>query len=204
MHTPTERPMLFNSEMILAILGGRKTQTRRVIPLEEPDIWERDVDPPDSPYDLYDFFRRTDGIKEIYRSRNRYGVPGDILWARETMLIDGYLDLYYAADHIAIEAEGPDNWIYRDPEYTGKVPSIYMPKWACRIKLEVESVEIERLTDISEQDAIDEGIIIIKDNYNPISTYAELWNSINEGKGFGWPVNPWVRKVTFKPLEILA
>ena len=141
-HTPKERPMLFNSEMILAILGRRKTQTRRVIPLENPDIWEPDVDILNSPYDLYDWFTRTDGKKGMYRSRNRYGIPGDILWARETILIDGYLDLYYAADHLAIDGETPDNWYYRDPEYVGKVPSIYMPKWACRIKLEVESVEI--------------------------------------------------------------
>ena len=84
-------------------------------------------------------------------------------------------------------------------------PSIHMPRWACRLVLEVTAIRVERLQEISESDAFAEGIRsfqeargVLRDDWHPRKAYAELWDSLNAKRGFGWAVNPWVWVIEFK------
>ncbi len=122
-----------------------------------------------------------------------YGDVGDRLWVRETWCYYGAGDAhlgYKATDEICPDAI--DKW----------KPSIYMPRAASRIMLEVTEVRVQRLQDISEEDAIAEGIP--KDDWFGLLTvkrdFQELWNAINEKRGYGWDSNPWVWAVSFEVL----
>ncbi len=222
-----DRPILFSAPMVRAILAGTKTQTRRAIkplPLRvNHGTNEMEVDTE----------AMTDGrIMKL----NRFGQPGDRLWVRETFYCDHcfypegtppscYWDgpnpraahtpeqlakersdmleaMYYRADgEPEFEApEGPTPWR----------PSIHMPRWASRITLEVTGVRVERLQDISEADAIAEGVNVHPDHHgkpranicSPVQAYRDLWESIN-GQG-SWAVNPWVWVISFHRLEANA
>jgi hypothetical protein len=135
-----------------------------------------------------------------------YGKPGDRLWVRETF---GYITL---AENEAFTMRRPDGCpvrVYYKAEairegWTDMVPwtpSIFMPRWASRIMLEIISVRVERLQDISEADAFAEGISGGDWLGDPVGEYKKLWNSINEKRGFGWDKNPWVWVIEFKKLE---
>jgi hypothetical protein len=126
-----------------------------------------------------------------------YGQPGDRLWVRETTWRNGG---YVATDKSNIAHEG-------------KCPSIFMPRWVSRINLKLTDVRVERLQDISEADAIAEGIqgdgIMYYDyspegtglpTQTPRSSYCGLWDSIN-GKRFPWASNPWVWVLTFRRIR---
>jgi hypothetical protein len=137
----TDRPILFSAEMVRAILDGRKTQTRRNIKYTtehrgpiNPAYLEAHKDHP--------------GWKDICP----YGQPGDFLWVREAHAISANPDLkpWYRLDHEEARSSGPRV----DVKWR---PSIHMPRWASRITLEVKGVRVERLQDISEDDAKAEG-----------------------------------------------
>lgn len=200
-----ERPILFSTEMVRAILDGRKTQTRRVKSLEEinlnPVNWRYVAKLGGSWEDKANYVYRF--LNNVFHPLNivcPYGEPGDRLWVRETWqkrLVEsgGFGYTYKANDHPFDKA-------------TKWKPSIFMPREACRILLEVTDVRVERLQDISEEDAMAEGISLpnyaeqaIKDvQYpEPSAIYAELWESIN-GKG-SWEKNPWVWVVSFRRIE---
>lgn len=214
-----ERPILFSSAMVRALLDGRKTQTRRIIKTMNNNRLEVKVG---------------GKWRQIHAADPNlpcpYGQPGDRLWVRETF---GVLDAdhqtpdckcYYKADC----REGSESDDLRK-EYGYKYkPSIHMPRWASRITLEIVSVRVERLNDISEQDALAEGMkgitkdrILVKygipdsdgqpgtDNYgwpwnkwctDPRGAFFGLWESIN-GAG-SWQQNPWVWVVEFKRVQI--
>jgi hypothetical protein len=211
-----ERPILFSAPMVRAILNGTKTQTRRVVkPWNGAEPSSKPA-PADLEY-LPDF--------TCYRSTCPYGQPGDQLWVRESFqpfLADGvdhwkanwetgegYAVGYPATDGIKEFIDADDNL-----KSTCK-PSIHMPRWASRILLEVVSVRVERLQDISVADAIAEGIEPEPEtahwkNYDtspggwrylesPIQSYRTLWNSINGPDA--WDANPWVWVVEFKRME---
>ncbi len=192
------KPIIFNTEMVRAILGGRKTQTRRVIKIDDaPENWKISIAGTSivrtEPYDV---------------KLPRYAA-GDILWVRETWCKNGETYLYKAGcPHLQ------DNmWIkWR--------PSIFMPKEACRIKLRVTNVRVERLQDITEEDAIAEGINWLDEAcysnngwtptfYDPDSGgspvfrdgFTALWDSINAKRGYGWDTNPWVWVIEFERVE---
>lgn len=140
-----ERPIIFSGDMVRAILDGRKTQTRRMVKAA-----------PHSQAEGVQHFEgvrwdwlRYDGLR-LDTFKCPYGKPGDRLWVRETTweCIDNNDRLHYAAD-------GP----VRDTDLRRyrRRPSIHMPKWASRITLEVTAVRVERLQDISEEDAVAEG-----------------------------------------------
>jgi len=231
--TVIEKPILFSGPMINAILEGRKSQTRRVInpqPIIDDSLLEGGTS---SEYGVHVGERRRNhliwtgkrgchttfgqGLKWM-AERSPYGGVSDRLWVRETF---GYADesdgkqVVYRADSGPVH-EATTKW----------KPSIFMPRWASRLTLEIVSVRVERLKDISEEDAIaeaiegrwhpkdpkcwtwkdygrsvrfNEDIFHYGSAVTPISTFESLWNSIN-GKKHPWNSNPFVWAITFRRL----
>lgn len=149
-----ERPILFSAQMVRAILEGRKSMTRRVVKLN--------------------LSGRIQSAGLQFHPEDRlavngcpYGVPGDHLWVKETHSVvysgfaDGKVnDIRYKAD---------------DPDYPyGWTPSIFMPRWASRITLEITDVRVERLQEITEEDAINEGL------------HVQMGEGLGRGPGFKW------------------
>jgi hypothetical protein len=136
--------------------------------------------------------------------RCRYGAPGDRLWVRETWGIDN------CGSKVSLAPETwPEGWPVDRLRYNadadirfGKRPAIHMPRWACRLVLEVTGVRVERLQDISEDDAKAEGVEPIgSGGYGPLkhrTAYMALWDELNFKRGYGVAVNPWVWVVGFK------
>lgn len=191
--TIRERPILFSAPMARAILEGRKTQTRRVFKRAiDGDEVAGSVHPAAESGWIAWFPGNVSAekTKELYRIGIPcpHGLPGDKLWVRETHWIN-------KEEHIvAYRADGemPD---HMDEPWR---PSIFMPRWASRLTLEITDIRVERLQDISEEDAKAEGVGLS----NIMSSYQRdfqfLWNSINAKRGFGWDVNPWVWAVSFR------
>lgn len=218
-----EHPILFSTPMVHAILEGRKTQTRRVVKPQPPSEatsagvmsapgrdhdgeWSwLSGDPKDC--DSWGF------VGDEFRCP--YGQPGDRLWVREThapqadcwgaweralrgeRIRQDELTIHYAADYSHDERPFIEKWR----------PSIHMPRWASRITLEITGVRVDRLRDISEDDAIAEGIERDTGMWRHYGcptqawihsrdSYRSLWESIN-GPG-SWEANPWVWVVEFK------
>ena len=186
-----ERPILFTGAMVRAILSGSKSQTRRVVKYQAPDLVDDDGWP------LVD--RSIDGIGEV-RGACPYGQSGDQLWLQETWAAP------HAYDHLPPRLIPQGARIhYAATEDRGGLlwrPSIHMPRWASRITLEVTGVRVERLQDISEADALAEGVSAILDEMRratPRCDFQALWQSIN-GPG-SWDANPWVWIVEFKRIK---
>lgn len=192
-----ERPILFSGEMVRAILDGRKTMTRRVIKpqprLTPSGLWMRSG--PCEERLLYGTIRHEDGstdkIHEWHDSP--YGQPGDRLWVRETFACLEPLartPIIYAADR------GPKDYRWR--------PSIHMPRWASRITLEIAAVRVERVQDITEKDVEAEGLSLQPwsgegpAGWPKTAGFAQLWDSLNAKRGYGWDANPWVWVISFK------
>lgn len=191
-----EKPILFSGPMVRAILAGKKTQTRRIIraDLGDPEFWE-----PKRPgaWDYWD--ATTNQTEERY---SPYGEPGDRLWVRETWTrieVDGGdHEVLYRADDGEDLVPGADRvWNWK--------PSIFMPRAASRISLEVTNLRVERLQAITEEDAKAEGVGVencgVGEDGGPIKShrtaYARLWDTINGDRGL-WAENPWVWVVEFK------
>jgi hypothetical protein len=194
-----ERPILFSGPMVRAILDGRKTKTRRIVkpqPERQPGMCHY------SPTG----WAETDANGGCLCHRVVRGGfwPGQRLWVRETFDCDHceyphgdvaemrtMLDYRATHDCTTWEAGCPCN------DENGRSswrPSIYMPRWASRITLEVTGVRVERLQDISEADAMAEGVggRAQEDAYSSCrDEFAALWDSIN-GKRAPWESNPWV------------
>tara|TARA_E500000305_G_scaffold106512_1_gene105244 strand:+ start:447 stop:1016 length:570 start_codon:yes stop_codon:yes gene_type:complete len=185
-----ERPILFNGDMVRAILEGRKTMTRRVMKHQPGEVTA--VGRPL-------FFQDGDTGRRV-SPKCPYGQQGDHLWVRETFADEAGDTRKYLGDHIYYRADG-DGVDLQGGFWT---PSIYMPRWASRITLEVTGVRVERLQDISEVDAHNEGITLDMLPYNPADQhpcrtwFRGLWEQIN-GPG-SWDANPWVWVVEFRRL----
>jgi len=193
-----ERPILFNGDMVRAYLGGLKGQTRRVIKKRVKDGGQWWTSEPTS-------FATEAMIREAYRCP--YGKPGDRLWVRETFHCYNDWQYFYRAD-------GDCN---KNLQVKAWTPSIFMRRTASRFLLDVTEVGVERVQDISEEDAQAEGVQIpvsedghwlqaLTGGYIPKEpTFREhfirLWDSINKKRGFGWDVNPWVWVVKFPKHE---
>jgi hypothetical protein len=206
-----ERPILFSAPMIRALLDGTKTQTRRVVK-GQPTDWAP-IGPEVFSQTVIDRHGDEQPGPDSYGAGNAdgdcwircpYGQPGDRLWVRESHMDLGASVLYRADTNAeqerALVAPG-QRWR----------PSIHMPRWASRLTLEITGVRVERLQDISEADAVAEGVTPKWEpgcsgrlmealggfSFRPAaSAYADLWESIN-GPG-SWEANPWVWVVEFK------
>ena len=207
--TTKERPIIFSGDMVRAILDGRKTQTRRVVKIAQHPQAERVQHFEGLRWD----WLRYDGLR-LATFKCPYGKEGDRLWVREKfsrhMIPEGE-PYFYPADRLR-ECVDHDNgfhyWADGEPEYGDwerPKPSIHMPRLASRITLEIANIRVERLQDISEEDAEAEGaplelgvlertILGAKARYR--SGFVRLWESIN-GPG-SWDANPWVWCVSFK------
>ena len=211
-----ERPILFSAPMVQAILDGRKTQTRRAVK-PQPAGEIRRVEPDINHWIDTKYWERQNQ-KENRGIGTRgfactYGQPGDRLWVRETWMDlqgTGIEIVTGSRERYAYGADTPRG-SYGDDQrkcYGLKWrPSIHMPRAASRITLEITSVRVERLQDISEADAqaegvTDDGSLVTdldgKDRGGTIAAYATLWEVIN-GVG-SWDDNPWVWVLQFKHL----
>ncbi len=235
MNTMKERPILMSGPMVRAILEGRKTQTRRIMkPQPHPEFLKRGVVSVVPQWPMQNGVRwfMADGCSELVPCP--YGQPGDRLWVKETWQYagwteDGYPYVRYAVDGTTrlVDRGISDEWAIKLEDTWQKLstdenyaidkkaadrkwrPSIFMPRWASRITLEVTAVRVERLQDISCEDALAEGI----DHYcpgvtaalrgeteaDPVAEYRTLWESIN-GPG-SWDANPWVWVISFRRIN---
>lgn len=203
-----ERPILFSGSMVRAILDGRKTQTRRALKVQPLGVLSMNGDK--AGVEWIGHMQNDPSHGTIFRCK--FGKPVDTLWVRETWARDDEDgQIIYRAD-IGRTVDADDFERNRKdgaPGYRWK-PSIHMPRLASRILLEVVAVRVERLNDISESDAIAEGVqaltgdfsgcFVVPGGYAMSSTtakacYARLWESIN-GPG-SWDANPWVWVVEF-------
>lgn len=217
-----ERPILFSGEMVRAILAGRKTQTRRVIKPQPSNM--------DEWSGMGEFIDGRYGFQNAVG--NDYfcplGKPGDRLWVRETWGMSVRRDgAGGTGEFITHKADDPDA-IYCSAACGTNIPikwhpSIHMPRWASRITLEITDVRVERVQDITEEDAVREGIISTWSNYGHMSSdprklfiafsekdggyssakeaYENLWNFMYSKRGFGWDANPWVWVISFKVIS---
>jgi len=211
----TERPILFNAEMVRAVLDGRKTQTRRVIKLPGDPETEWGCCPLKGFPGMFTFWESEYPEEGSHNRRCPYGAPGDRLWVRETWAHDDMLT-EPNRDCICFRADGAiheyvyytnrtndlcgESFKHPDPKPDRWRPSIHMPRWASRITLEVTDVRVERVQDISDADAVAEGIKPAPVLYDGAQreVFSLLWDSINAKRGYGWVDNPWVWVVTFK------
>jgi hypothetical protein len=208
-----ERPILFSGAMVRALLDGSKTQTRRALRIQPLDILPMESDK--AGREWVGLMTR-DPKPQGTTFRCKFGVPGDRLYVRETWAQPAALDpgpTVYRADYPACVPAGFAN-IPAVDEITWK-PSIHMPRALSRIMLEIASVRVERLQDISEADAIAEGIErhpeyptmwkrgplhgdqnTVTNTAFPRLAYRSIWEQINGHES--WAGNPWVWVVEFK------
>lgn len=184
-----ESPILFSTPMVQAILQGRKTQTRRLVKRKALEWLAPDMFTPEF----------------VAENFNPYGDEGDLLWVRESFFLDEmYVQGKLLSQHCNFKTSFPD-----PSKYKWK-PSIHLKKEHARIWLQNTGYKIERLNDISKEDAIAEGIEPIGKlgyrNYmtppdmvgvvNPTNSFQSLWQSIHGPDS--WKENPWVWAVSFK------
>lgn len=231
-----ERPILFSGRLVRAILDDRKTVTRRVIrpqpaPYRGGWAWR----PKDRVEAVFNADARAT-LDEMARVFCPYGAPGDRLWVRETFSQrEGERIVAYRADGecgawlgagsdrmwnrhgyvIEVETNRGPSWGLA--KYGGRWrPSIHMPRWASRISLEVTEVRVERLQDITEEDARaeganaadaaiifqaqqDGGVRLARGMENTArGAFCCLWDSLNAARGYGWDANPWVWRIAFR------
>ena len=195
------KPILFNMEMVRAILDGRKTQTRR--PIKSPSglfhVCWRKTDPNN---------KWVEQVDENEMSTDKRVNPpydtGDILYVRETWkAIDISFELLslwiqYQADKNSKRIKFEYDRFHKFKKYhdkNGWQPNIFMPKEAARIFLKVTDVRVERLQDIASIEAGKEG-------FGNRAHFIEKWNEIYSDKGYGWDDNPFVWVIEFEVMDI--
>lgn len=216
-----EHMIIFSTEMMRAILSGRKTQTRRICKLPEDarqiQYWTTPSGMPQNGY-------ASPGVNYWTRSGNHidpcpYGFVGDHIWVRESLRrcqdSEGSMPLaLYDVDRSPVLSGGrPAEWKWMPSVLAAR----YMPRWASRITLEITAIRVERLQDISEQDAIAEGMLFLGGAFDHFDkapwadpgdskqypwrwargAFCAAWKRINE-KCYPWDSNPWVWVINFK------
>lgn len=194
-----ERPMLMTPENAQKCHEGTKTQTRRIVSVpswaSDEDMLKLAIQRPATGIAYF-----VDGMP-VKRLTCPYGVVRDRLWVRENgwerpartpkMLRDGadtWERFYFDALLDAGEAEELKGYGFK------RRPSIHMPRWACRTVLEITEIRVERLQEISDEDARAEGIQEV--GIGAVHDFMLLWESINNAGS--WALNPWVWVLTFR------
>ncbi|MGP3296556.1 hypothetical protein [Serratia marcescens] len=230
-----ERPVIFNGEMVRAILDGRKTQTRRVMkPQPEPCYRGGHWWPSNTFKTMLHIEEQMQngagGWGGLAGDACLFGAVGDRLWVRETWgvishafdesdrIIDWVPDRPATAIHempfgngyysgyAIYAADGAFSWGDDDGhgEHSCWKPSIHMPRAACRILLEITAVRVERLNDISEEDAkaegVKAGVCPGHEHMMHQVAFSELWQSIYGEES--WRANPWVWVIEFRRVEV--
>jgi hypothetical protein len=187
-----DKPILFSAPMVRAILSGTKTMTRRALKPQPTLVSDNNLH----------------WIGEDGKCHEVRWTKGDRLWVREAFSYDRNSIIRIGDHHGYLEESPIWYWADGNPEdgdWTKPKPSIHMPRWASRITLSVTDVLVERLQDITEADAIAEGVgwhdtgssgdndLTVGD---PIPAYSRLWDHIN-GPG-AWEANPWVAAISFR------
>lgn len=210
-----EKPILFAGPMVRAIMEDRKTQTRRVIkpqPVCDSKAWacywtkanhERKFGP-----SAWGLNEAPDASMLLHCP---FGKPSDCLRVRETWRTeerkeDSVDGIRFAADNLFVPiqniASAADDWVVANnngKHGTDWRPSIYMPRWASRLTLEIVAIRVERLHEITRDGAIAEGCPKeAADSHDSCQWYRDLWDSINAKRGHGWDTNPWVWVVEFR------
>ena len=198
-----EKGLIFNSEMVRALLDGRKTQTRRPIKWKQTRFTE--------------IGEREDGSKWPWSEDAEhacdfwhpcpFGAVGDRIWVREAFRVhsratDVATLVYKASERnswteqtrrvpvaVCNKPATPEKW----------TPSLHMPRWASRILLEITGVRVERLRSMSQDDARAEGVIAASGPMEAGLAFRELWDSIYGEES--WKANPWVWVIEFKRVE---
>ena len=227
-----ERPILFSGAMVRAILEGRKTMTRRVVkPQPHAGVdavkWQDVIVTGCNTQGQSGLAMMRGGVIESEAIRCPHGQPGDRMWVRETFRIESVgthvpVKIPYEDVGIVYAADGEKKNIHREyPSALSRTchnnkPSIFMPRWASRITLEVTGVRVERLLEISEQDAIAEGVERVRYAVEPHDagfrdyigdvvlrsarhSFESLWVKINGRES--WDANPWVWVVEFRMVK---
>lgn len=189
-----DRPILFSAPMVRALLDGRKSQTRRVL-RPRPEFLGGYGDEAD--YEEWGWIDEDGAPMSVLDVAPNGYVRGDRLWVREAWRawvdfdklpprdIPPGADVQYLAD----DPLSPWTSRYRHARF--------MPSWASRLTLTVTDVRVERLAEMSSDDALAEGIDVTGD-CGPLVTYAKLWDNLNAKRGFLWQSNPWVVALTFR------
>jgi len=222
-----------STEMVIATQDGRKTQTRRVLTKQNSIVGEGRVNWPGFCWDgsaiYFDTCHHghTEKIKAplpfidgrsnyrylhvpyrfaeectIYRIYPKWDV-GDRLWVKETWTTDWHTVGNDYEPDVVYKASPPPDYVTVERWR----PSIYMPRWASRITLEITGIRAERVQDISirHDDCMKEGwpfgFQVETLNESPIVTFARYWDSINAKRGYSWESNPWVWVIEFKIVE---
>lgn len=185
-----ERPIVFGPESVRSILAGRKTQTRRVVRLN-PAYLEMHCSAGADEWQKNREALCSGSLKAPMRCP--HGAPGDRLWVKEAWT-RWCSDKCDRPGHVAFRADAS-----REVDAATRWTSpLLMPRWASRLTLEVTAVRVERVQDISEADAVAEGV---PDSPCAVIEYGRAWDAINAKRGFPWSSNPWVWAVTFKRVE---
>jgi len=221
----TERPILFNPEMIQAYRNGRKTQTRRII--KNPDYFGCTTG--DCPHDL------NSECDEAMKEFCPIGKIGDYLWIKETHFLYGFWN-----KTSKLKKSGKPKYKFIiDKEYGVKFPdnppspsdiktkitefgwfkrtSMFMPRWASRFRPQITNSRFQQIQDISEDDSIKEGITVQAPyigidsggeavesqtiDWAPSDYFMALWDSINKDRGYGWDLNPYVWVIDFEGIK---
>jgi hypothetical protein len=202
--SPTERPIVFRAENVLAIIAGRKTQARRLVDLRLEIL----------------ALGKVNGTEAL--DLCRYGRPGERLWVRETIKREGDGRWRYAADNRPVrqrkfEGAPAGTTILPDGVSGAEYPASYMPRWAVRLVLEITDVRLQRLHDITLADAIAEGPpcwscdgpidgvgkkdCVCYGNTNAARpSFVMLWER-SHSETEPWASNPWVWAITFRKID---
>lgn len=190
------------------IFAGKKTMTRRTWGLEK-------INRDPARYSLIEssgafYYFRDNKFPDVLSVEVKcpYGQVGDLLWVRETIYCNWGGEWRYKADNSLIKDGDFNKGEYFDGDDMSPRPSIFMPRWASRILLEITGLRAERLQEVSREDIRAEGIVLpVSPRFTPGTLselhqeFQDLWGSLNAKRGYPFDFNPWVWPISFKEVK---